>query len=560
MSGWTFAVGALSGGLTLDMRARVLAVMGALSIGFVLFILLTSNPFDRTLPVYPADGNDLNPLLQDFGLIVHPPMLYMGYVGFAVPFAFAIATLTTGNLDSAWARWSRPWTNAAWGFLTLGITLGSWWAYYELGWGGWWFWDAVENASFMPWLVGTALVHSLAATEKRGVFKSWTVLLAIFAFSLSLLGAFLVRSGVLTSVHAFAVDPERGMYILTYLVLIIGSSLTLYAFKASGVKSDADFEWGSRESMLLVNNLLLVVSAAIVLLGTLYPLVYETIYDGKKISIGPPYFNTLFVPVVMLLFTFMVFSPLSRWKKTPVQEFKKQWVGLVASFFVMLCLVLALAKEFSFVVLLVNTVALWIIVSLGKDLMAKVANKAEKIAALFKQTMSYYGMILGHLGIAVSILGVCITVYYSEERDVRMVPGDSVELAGYEFRFNGVSKETGPNYMADRGDVDVIQEGKVLLTLYPEKRFYPASSNVMTEADIEPSLFRDLFVALGEPLGNQAWAVRIHYKPFVRWIWFGGVLIAMGGFITVFDRRYRRVKVAKQEKSNHADGVAGATA
>jgi len=560
MSGWTFAVGALSGGLTLDMRARVLAVMGALSIGFVLFILLTSNPFDRTLPVYPADGNDLNPLLQDFGLIVHPPMLYMGYVGFAVPFAFAIATLTTGNLDSAWARWSRPWTNAAWGFLTLGITLGSWWAYYELGWGGWWFWDAVENASFMPWLVGTALVHSLAATEKRGVFKSWTVLLAIFAFSLSLLGAFLVRSGVLTSVHAFAVDPERGMYILTYLVLIIGSSLTLYAFKASGVKSDADFEWGSRESMLLVNNLLLVVSAAIVLLGTLYPLVYETIYDGKKISIGPPYFNTLFVPVVMLLFTFMVFSPLSRWKKTPVQEFKKQWVGLVASFFVMLCLVLALAKEFSFVVLLVNTVALWIIVSLGKDLMAKVANKADKVAALFKQTMSYYGMILGHLGIAVSILGVCITVYYSEERDVRMVPGDSVELAGYEFRFNGVSKETGPNYMADRGDVDVIQEGKVLLTLYPEKRFYPASSNVMTEADIEPSLFRDLFVALGEPLGNKAWAVRIHYKPFVRWIWFGGVLIAMGGFITVFDRRYRRVKVAKQEKPKHADGVAGATA
>ena len=560
MSGWTFAVGALSGGLTLDMRARVLAVMGALSIGFVLFILLTSNPFDRTLPVYPADGNDLNPLLQDFGLIVHPPMLYMGYVGFAVPFAFAIATLTTGNLDSAWARWSRPWTNAAWGFLTLGITLGSWWAYYELGWGGWWFWDAVENASFMPWLVGTALVHSLAATEKRGVFKSWTVLLAIFAFSLSLLGAFLVRSGVLTSVHAFAVDPERGMYILTYLVLIIGSSLTLYAFKASGVKSDADFEWGSRESMLLVNNLLLVVSAAIVLLGTLYPLVYETIYDGKKISIGPPYFNTLFVPVVMLLFTFMVFSPLSRWKKTPVQEFKKQWVGLVASFFVMLCLVLALAKEFSFVVLLVNTVALWIIVSLGKDMMAKVANKADKVAALFKQNMSYYGMILGHLGIAVSILGVCITVYYSEERDVRMVPGDSVELAGYEFRFNGVSKETGPNYMADRGDVDVMQEGKVLLTLYPEKRFYPASSNVMTEADIEPSLFRDLFVALGEPLGNQAWAVRIHYKPFVRWIWFGGVLIAMGGFITVFDRRYRRVKVAKQEKSNQADGVAGATA
>ena len=559
MAGWTFAVGALSGGLTLDMRARVLAVMGALSIGFVLFILLTSNPFDRTLPVYPADGKDLNPLLQDFGLIVHPPMLYMGYVGFAVPFAFAIATLTTGNLDSAWARWSRPWTNAAWGFLTLGITLGSWWAYYELGWGGWWFWDAVENASFMPWLVGTALVHSLAATEKRGVFKSWTVLLAIFAFSLSLLGAFLVRSGVLTSVHAFAVDPERGMYILTYLVLIIGGSLTLYAFKASGIKSDADFDWVSRESMLLVNNLLLVVSAAIVLLGTLYPLIYETLTDGKKISIGPPYFNSLFVPVVMLLFAFMVISPLSRWKKTSLQVIKKQWIGLVVSFIFMLCMVLALAKEFSLVVVVVNTVALWIIVSLGKDLVAKVSNKADKVAALFKQSMSYYGMILGHLGIAVSILGVCITVYYSEERDVRMAPGDVVELAGYEFRFNAVTKESGPNYTADRGDIDVLQSGKVLLTLKPEKRFYPAASNVMTEADIDPSLFRDLYVALGEPVGKEAWAVRVHYKPFVRWIWFGGVLIVMGGFITVFDRRYRRVKIARQESTSRAEGVAGAT-
>lgn len=557
MAGWTFAVSALSGGLTLDMRARVLAVMGALSVGFVLFILLTSNPFDRTLPIYPIDGKDLNPLLQDFGLIVHPPMLYMGYVGFAVPFAFAIATLTTGNLDSAWARWSRPWTNAAWGFLTLGITLGSWWAYYELGWGGWWFWDAVENASFMPWLVGTALVHSLAATEKRGVFKSWTVLLAIFTFSLSLLGAFLVRSGVLTSVHAFAVDPERGMYILTYLVLIIGSSLTLYAVKASGIKSEADFDWISRESMLLVNNLLLLVAAAIVLLGTLYPLLYETLTDGKKISIGPPYFNSLFVPVVMLLFVFMVISPLSRWKKTPIQLIQKQWVSLVVSFFVMLVLVLALAKEFSPVVVLVNTVALWIVVSLVKDLMAKVANKANKLSGLFSQNMSYYGMILGHLGIAVSVLGVCITVYYSEERDVRMTPGDSVELAGYEFRFNSVGKVQGPNYSADRGDIDVLEDGKVIVTLHPEKRFYPAAQNVMTEADIDPSFFRDLYVALGEPVGADAWAVRVHYKPFVRWIWFGGILIGMGGFITVLDKRYRRIRVARKDRVQTADVVAG---
>ncbi|MCZ6502977.1 MAG: heme lyase CcmF/NrfE family subunit [Gammaproteobacteria bacterium] len=544
MAGWTLAVSQFSNGLTLDMRARVLSVMGALSVGFILFILLTSNPFDRILPVYPAEGSDLNPVLQDFGLIVHPPMLYMGYVGFAVPFAFAIATLTSGKLDSAWARWSRPWTNLAWSFLTVGITLGSWWAYYELGWGGWWFWDAVENASFMPWLVGTALVHSLAATEKRGVFKSWTVLLAIFAFSFSLLGAFLVRSGVLTSVHAFAVDPERGLFILAFLTLVIGGSLTLYAIKATGIKSDAGFEWTGRETLLLVNNILLIVAAGAVLLGTIYPLIYEALTDGKKISVGPPYFNTVFVPVVMLLFLVMAVAPASRWRSTPVEKFfKEQLLPGGGSFAVVAILVFFLAARFEPVVVLVVGVAAWIVVNLIRDLIGKVRHKSNKIVALFRQPVSYYGMLLGHLGIAISITGVCLTVYFSEEKDVRMAPGDVVELSGYEVKFKGVKKVRGPNYLADRGEIEITRARQPVVILFPEKRFYQAAQNMMTEADIDPGLFRDLYVALGDPIDDTAWAVRVQYKPFVRWVWFGGLFIGLGGIVTLIDRRYRAVRM-----------------
>jgi len=546
MGGWTFAVSLFSRGLSLDMQARVLSILGGISIGFMLFILLTSNPFARTLPVFPADGADLNPLLQDFGLIVHPPMLYMGYVGFAVPFAFAIATLTTGRLDAAWARWSRPWTNVAWAFLTVGITLGSWWAYYELGWGGWWFWDAVENASFMPWLIGTALIHSLAATEKRGVFKSWTVLLAIFAFSFSLLGAFLVRSGVLTSVHAFAVDPERGMFILAFLVVVIGGSLTLYAIKVSGIKSEAGFDWTSRETMVLANNLLLVTAAGAVLLGTLYPLLYEAVTDGKKISVGPPYFNAVFVPLMLLLFMLMAISPASRWKKTPLVTLRRQLPTLLGSLAVMTGVVWLFASSISVTVILVNSIALWILVNLERDIWLKVANKVRKLPALFQQSMSYYGMLLGHIGIAVTIIGVCTTVYYTQEKDLRMAPGDVARLAGYDFRLNAMRQVKGPNYLADQGEVEVLKDGRSIVTLYPEKRFYEVARNVMTEADIDPSLFRDLYVALGEPIGDDAWAVRLHYKPFVRWIWFGGLLIAMGGFCTVLDRRYRAVRRSRQ--------------
>ncbi len=543
MAGWTLAVSVFSRNLTLDMRARVLSVMGILSVGFLLFILLTSNPFDRNLPVFPQDGSDLNPLLQDFGLIVHPPMLYMGYVGFSVPFAFAIATLTSGKLDSAWARWSRPWTNLAWAFLTVGITLGSWWAYYELGWGGWWFWDAVENASFMPWLVGTALVHSLAATEKRGVFKSWTVLLAIFAFSFSLLGAFLVRSGVLTSVHAFAVDPERGVFILAFLVLVIGGSLLLYAFKATGIKSTAGFEWTSRETMILVNNMLLIVAAGVVLLGTIYPLIYEALTGGKKISVGPPYFNTIFVPIVMLLFVVMAVSPSSRWRKTPLEKIvRQQLVSLFASLVMVTTLIYFFASKIEWVAVLVVSVAAWILINLLRDLFGRVRNKVDKLTALFRQPLSYYGMLLGHLGIAVSITGVCLTVYYSEEKDIRMAAGDLVQLSGYEVLFKGVKKVKGPNYVADQGELVISRDGEHVVTLHPEKRFYQTGGNMMTEADMDAGLFRDLYVALGEPIGESAWAVRVQYKPFVRWVWFGGLLIALGGSVTLLDRRYRTAK------------------
>jgi cytochrome c-type biogenesis protein CcmF len=562
MAGWTLAVAWFSNGLTLDMRARVLSILGVLQIGFMLFLLLTSNPFDRTLPVFPQEGSDLNPLLQDFGLIVHPPLLYMGYVGFAVPFAFAIATLSSGRLDAAWARWSRPWTNVAWAFLTIGITLGSWWAYYELGWGGWWFWDAVENASFMPWLIGTALIHSLAATEKRGVFKSWTVLLAIFAFSFSLLGAFLVRSGVLTSVHAFAVDPERGMFILMFLILVVGGSLLLYAVKASGIRSEAGFDGKARESYLLINNLLLVVSTAAVLLGTIYPLIYEGMTGGDKISVGPPYFNKVFVPIVMLLFVAMAISPRTRWKTTPIKRlFHEQVWPLGAAVFSMVLFGALFAPTFDWVVVLTNIIAVWIMLSLAIDWGEKVANKQDKLSALFRQTPSYYGMLLGHLGIAVSMIGVAVTVYYSIERDVRLEPGQSVSMSGYEFTLVAMNKVRGANFLADQGEIRVELDGDYVTTLRPEKRMYNASGEVMTEAAIDEGLFRDLFVALGEPVNpeTQAWAVRVHYKPFVRWIWFGGLLITIGGLITAFDKRYRPVRRRASAKQTDSDAV-GATA
>ncbi|MDG9978085.1 heme lyase CcmF/NrfE family subunit [Ectopseudomonas oleovorans] len=537
MAGWTFAVAIFSRHLPEEMLARVLAVMGMISIGFLLFMIITSNPFERLLPNAPADGRDLNPLLQDFGLIVHPPMLYMGYVGFSVAFAFAIAALLGGKLDAAWARWSRPWTTVAWAFLGIGIALGSWWAYYELGWGGWWFWDPVENASFMPWLVGTALIHSLAVTEKRGVFKSWTVLLAIATFSLSLLGTFLVRSGVLTSVHAFATDPERGVFILAFLLVVVGGSLALFAVRAPVVKSQVGFGLWSREALLLVNNIVLVVSAAMILLGTLYPLVLDAL-TGAKLSVGPPYFNALFLPLMALLMAVISVGVLVRWKDTPLK-----WLGSMLAPVLVASVVLAVVAtflhgDFNWAVLAVCLLAFWVILAGVRDILDKTRHKGL-LKGLPSLGRSYWGMQMAHFGFAVCALGVVLTSLGSYERDLRMAPGDSVELGGYRFQFEGAVHHEGPNFISDKGTVRVFDGERQIKVLHPEKRLYTVQQATMTEAGIDAGFTRDLFVALGEPLEQGAWAVRIHIKPFVRWIWLGALLMGLGGFLAAADKRYR---------------------
>ena len=537
LAGWTFAVAIFSRHLPEEMLARVLAVMGMISIGFLLFLIVTSNPFERLLPNSPADGRDLNPLLQDFGLIVHPPMLYMGYVGFSVAFAFAIAALLGGKLDAAWARWSRPWTIVAWAFLGIGIALGSWWAYYELGWGGWWFWDPVENASFMPWLVGTALIHSLAVTEKRGVFKSWTVLLAIAAFSLSLLGTFLVRSGVLTSVHAFATDPERGVFILAFLLVVVGGSLALFAVRAPVVKSQVGFGLWSRETLLLVNNIVLIVAAAMILLGTLYPLVLDAL-TGAKLSVGPPYFNALFLPLMALLMAVISVGVLVRWKDTPLK-----WLGSMLAPVLVASVVLAVVAtflhgDFHWAVLAVCLLAFWVILAGVRDILDKTRHKGL-IKGLPSLGRSYWGMQMAHFGFAVCALGVVLTSLGSYERDLRMAPGDSVELGGYRFQFDGAVHHEGPNFISDKGTIRVFDGERQIKVLHPEKRLYTVQQATMTEAGIDAGFTRDLFVALGEPLEQGAWAVRIHIKPFVRWIWLGALLMGFGGFLAAADKRYR---------------------
>jgi len=546
LAGWTFAVAIFSRQLPEDMLARVLGVMGLISIGFLLFLIVTSNPFERLLPQVPMDGRDLNPLLQDFGLIVHPPMLYMGYVGFSVAFAFAIAALLGGRLDAAWARWSRPWTLVAWAFLGLGIALGSWWAYYELGWGGWWFWDPVENASFMPWLVGTALIHSLAVTEKRGVFKSWTVLLAIAAFSLSLLGTFLVRSGVLTSVHAFATDPERGVFILVFLLMVVGGSLTLFAMRAPVVKSQVGFGLWSRETLLLVNNLLLVVATAMILLGTLYPLLLDAL-SGAKLSVGPPYFNAMFVPLIGALMLTLGVGILVRWKDTPLKWLLGMLTPVLITSVVLGGLGSLLFVDFNWAVLAVSLLAAWVVIAGIRDLLDKTRHKG-----LFKGMRSlapsYWGMHLAHLGLAVCAIGVVLTSHQSAERDLRLAPGESLSLGGYEFVFEGAVHHEGPNFTSDKATIRVLDGDKQIATLHPEKRLYTVQQMPMTEAGIDAGFTRDLYVALGEPLGDGAWAVRVHIKPFVRWIWLGALMMGLGGVLAASARRYRvKVKTRVRE-------------
>ena len=544
---WTVGVTLFSHHLPEEMVARVLGVMGLVSTGFLLFILFTSNPFLRVFPG-PADGRDLNPLLQDPGMVLHPPMLYMGYVGFSIAFSFAVAALISGRLDAAWARWSRPWTTAAWAFLTVGIALGSGWAYYELGWGGWWFWDPVENASFMPWLVGTALIHSLAVTEKRGAFRSWTVLLAILAFALSLLGTFLVRSGVLTSVHAFATDPARGVFILALLVVVIGGSLLLYVWRAPRIGLGGGFEPLSRESMLLANNVMFAAAAGSVLLGTLYPLALDASGLGK-ISVGPPYFETVFVPLMAPALFLMGVGPLARWKKASLPELaaRLRW-AFAASLLAGLVLPFTMGR-WSAGVAFGLLLAAWIAASGIVQLYEKIRNAAGGASAwtrLRGTPRATYGMLLAHFGVAVFVTGVTMVKGYDSERDVRMEPGDIVELGGYTFRLDGVRDVQGPNYVAARAQIQVNKNGRAVTTLYPEKRIYTVQNMPMTEAAIDPGFTRDLYVSLGDSVSATAWIVRVQHKPFVDWIWGGCLLMALGGALAASDRRYR-VAATRQE-------------
>ena len=544
LSLWMVAVSLFSGHLPLQMSARVLGVMSLISIGFLAFMLFASNPFERLFPG-PVEGRDLNPLLQDPGMVLHPPMLYMGYVGFSVAFAFAIAALLSGRLDASWARWSRPWTTVAWMFLTIGIALGSWWAYYELGWGGWWFWDPVENASFMPWLVGTALIHSLAATEKRGSFKNWTVLLAISAFSLSLLGTFLVRSGVLTSVHAFATDPARGIFILIFLVAVIGTSLALFAWRAPKVGLGGRFGLVSRESLLLTNNVLLVVACATVLLGTLYPLLIDALGVGK-ISVGPPYFNAVFVPVMAPILFLMGAAPFARWKEASIPEIARtiRWAMLAAA---VVAIALPLVYgQWSALTALGILLAAWVTFTTLTAFVQRVQDTRAGqsfMSAALKQPRSFIGMCIAHFGIAVFVIGVTMVNSFQDEKDIKMAPGETVNVAGYSFTFNGVKSVQGPNYTAAQGDFDLAVNGKFQRKMNPEKRNYASSGMPMTEAAIDAGFLRDVYVSLGEPIDRDRpeaeWTGRVYYKPFVDWIWAGCVLMALGGLLALLDRRYR---------------------
>lgn len=549
LAGWGYAVAIFSRALPEDVIARVLSVMGMISIGFILFTLLTSNPFERLFPA-ALEGRDLNPLLQDPGLVIHPPMLYMGYVGFSVAFAFAIAALLSGKLDSAWVRWSRPWANIAWVFLTIGIALGSWWAYHELGWGGWWFWDPVENASFMPWLVGTALIHSLAVTEKRSTFKSWTILLSILAFSLSLLGTFLVRSGVLVSVHSFASDPARGVYILAFLAVVVGGSLTLYAWRATQFSSGGRFDVVSKETMLLINNVLLVVAMLTILIGTLYPLFLDAL-GLPKLSVGPPYFSAVFVPLMLPLVVLMGIGPIAKWRRVSTKElFNKLKILLVLGVVLGIILPLAIYRDTTVMTAVGIAAGAWAILTsiyAVTRLVAKRDASTSIAKALSKIPRAMYGMVTAHIGIGLFIFGVVFTSAFSDQKEISVKFGEEVELAGYVFNLKSVSPVQGPNYQAMRGTVDVHEDGELVTQLFPEKRIYLVQQNPMTEPGIDTGWFRDLYVSLGERVSDNEWGFRIYYRPFVQWIWIGSMLMAIGGVLGAMDKRYRTLsKTSKQ--------------
>ncbi|MDN5924183.1 MAG: heme lyase CcmF/NrfE family subunit [Xanthomonadales bacterium] len=544
---WTLALALFSFRLPPRFIARVLGVLGLVSVGFFLFMLLTSNPFTRLLPA-PLNGVDLNPVLQDPGMAFHPPVLYMGYVGFSVAFAFAIAALLEGRVDENWVRWARPWTNAAWGFLSLGIVAGSWWAYAELGWGGWWFWDPVENASFMPWLAGAALIHSQAITEKRGTLRAWTILLSIFAFSLSLLGTFLVRSGVLTSVHAFASDPRRGVFILIYLTIVIGSSLTLYAIRAPKVGNGKPFAMVSRETALLIANLLLTAATAMVLLGTLYPLLGEALNFGR-ISVGPPYFGTLFILLMTPLVLIMPAGPFLRWGRGEPHLIARLLARCAIAAIIITAITAFVVRAFDWRTILGALAAAYIFCGV----FAYARKRWRDKPAGQRYPAEMLGMLIAHTGVGIFIAGAMLTTSLSVQRDVRMTPGSHQTIGRYDFRFDGVRHDEGPNWTAEQGSVSVFADGKKLVVLHPQKRTYPRGQ-VQTEASIEPGIFRDLYVALGEPLSangatDGAWSLRIYDKPFVRWIWGGGILIMLGAFCAACDRRLRRVSSPSTQTS-----------
>jgi cytochrome c-type biogenesis protein CcmF len=553
---WMVAVTLFSNHLPGEMVARVLSVMAMISTGFLLFMLLTSNPFQRLFPV-PPDGRDLNPLLQDPAMVAHPPMLYMGYVGFCVAFSFAISALIGGRLDATWARWSRPWTTIAWMFLTCGIALGSFWAYYELGWGGWWFWDPVENASFMPWLVGTALIHSLAVTEKRGGFKSWTVLLAIAAFSLSLLGTFLVRSGVLTSVHAFANDPKRGTFILGFLTLVIGGSLALYAWRAKQVGLGSKFELLSRESLLLTNNVLLIVAAGSVLLGTLYPLFVDALNLGK-LSVGPPYFNSVFVPLMAPAVFLIGVGPIARWKQAKIPELAVRLKWAFALSLIMAVILPFVIGGWKWRASLGLLVAVWITATVLQNIFSRIKSQpgANFFARLAAPSRSYYGMHLAHLGVAVFIAGVTVVTSYQTERDVKMNVGDTVTVGGYLFQLKNLSRVQGPNYEAMRADIEISKDGPPFAVMHPEKRAFTAAQNVTSETAIDRSIWRDLYLSLGDEVEGGAWTVRVYHKPLVNWIWGGALLMAIGGAFAISDRRYALARKQSPQTLKKAEPVA----
>ncbi|MCQ8877859.1 heme lyase CcmF/NrfE family subunit [Pseudoalteromonas shioyasakiensis] len=551
-AGWTAVVAMRSRSLPWILRARVLGVLGFLGVGFMLYTLLMSSPFELLLPYYPVEGRDLNPLLQDPGMIIHPPLLYMGYVGLSVSFSFAIAALLTGKLDNSWAKWSRPWTMTAWGFLTLGLTIGSWWAYSELGWGGWWFWDPVENAALMPWLVATALLHSLSVTEKRGVFKSWTVLLAIAGFSLSLLGTFIVRSGIIVSVHAFATDPDRGLFILAFLAVVVGGALTLYAFRVAQVRSEGRYKLVSREVALWLNNIFLVVATFVVLLGTLLPMVHKEMGLGS-ISIGEPFFNKMFAIILVPFAILMGIGPLLRWKQN-------KWGFLQNK--MLFCAIVSIAVTSAWLfssydvvaplTLLATTLAVWIVVTTGVDLYVKATIQTSFSQGLKRLDLSYWAMVLGHVGIAFIIAGVTLTSAYSVERDVSMKPGEVVQLNQYQYRFEGVNTIRGANYSGHAGEVSVLKNDKLETILHAEKRRYDIGMQFMTEAAIDAGFTRDLYLALGEQLSNGGWSLRIYHKPFVRWMWIGGMLVSLAGFLILGDKRYRSNKKREQTAAQEA--------